>query len=73
VSHGRPGLRSFRSFRALRRGRTARGSGPRRHLDLRPLTRMTDDLIRRAVPLLTDTASALAEELDLVGALARSA
>jgi len=38
-----------------------------------PLTRMTDTLIRSAVPLLTDTASALAEELDLVGTSERSA
>ena len=38
-----------------------------------PLTRMTDTLIRSAVPLLTDTASALAEELDLVDAPERSA
>jgi IclR family acetate operon transcriptional repressor len=38
-----------------------------------PLTRMTDTLIQRAVPLLTDTASALAEELDLVDTSERSA
>ena len=38
-----------------------------------PLTRMTDTLIRSAVPLLTDTASALAEELDLVDTSERSA
>jgi hypothetical protein len=34
---------------------------------------MTDTLIRSAVPLLTDTASALAEELDLVDTSERSA
>jgi IclR family acetate operon transcriptional repressor len=38
-----------------------------------PLTRMTDTLIRSAVPLLTDTASALAEELDLLDTSQRSA
>jgi IclR family transcriptional regulator, acetate operon repressor len=38
-----------------------------------PLTRMTDTLIQRAVPLLTGTASALAEELDLVDTSERSA
>ena len=38
-----------------------------------PLTRMTDELIQRAVPLLTGTANALAEELDLVGTSERSA
>jgi IclR family acetate operon transcriptional repressor len=32
-----------------------------------PLTRMTGELIQSAVPLLTDAANALAEELDLVG------
>jgi IclR family acetate operon transcriptional repressor len=38
-----------------------------------PLTRMTDDLIRSAVPLLASAASALAGELDLAGAPAQSA
>ncbi len=38
-----------------------------------PLTRMTEELIYQAVPLLTDTAEALAEELDLVDTSARSA
>jgi IclR family acetate operon transcriptional repressor len=38
-----------------------------------PLTRMTDALIQNAVPLLTSTASALAEELDLVDTSERSA
>jgi IclR family acetate operon transcriptional repressor len=38
-----------------------------------PLTRMTDQLIRSAVPLLTDTGNALAEELDRVGTSKRSA
>jgi hypothetical protein len=34
---------------------------------------MTDTLIQSAVPLLTDTASALAEELDLLDTSQRSA
>jgi hypothetical protein len=34
---------------------------------------MTDTLIQSAVPLLTDTAGALAEELDLVDTSERSA
>jgi IclR family transcriptional regulator, acetate operon repressor len=38
-----------------------------------PLTRMTDELVQRAVPLLTSTANALADELDLVGTSERSA
>ena len=38
-----------------------------------PLTRMTDELIQNAVPLLTSTASALAEELDLMDTSERSA
>ena len=38
-----------------------------------PLTRMTDTLIQSAVPLLTDTAGALAEELDLVDTSERTA
>jgi IclR family transcriptional regulator, acetate operon repressor len=38
-----------------------------------PLTRMTDELIQSAVPLLTSTANALAEELDLVATSERSA
>jgi IclR family acetate operon transcriptional repressor len=38
-----------------------------------PLTRMTDALIQSAVPLLTGTASALAEELDLVDTSQRTA
>ena len=37
-----------------------------------PSTRMTDALISTAVPLLTETAAALADELDLAGAAARS-
>jgi IclR family acetate operon transcriptional repressor len=37
-----------------------------------PSTRMTDALISTAVPLLTETAVALADELDLAGAAARS-
>jgi IclR family transcriptional regulator, acetate operon repressor len=37
-----------------------------------PTTRMTDALIGTAVPLLTETAAALADELDLAGAVARS-
>jgi IclR family acetate operon transcriptional repressor len=37
-----------------------------------PSTRMTDALIGTAVPLLTETAAALADELDLAGAAARS-
>ena len=36
-----------------------------------PSTRMTDDLIATAVPLLTDTAAALAHELQLAGSEAR--
>jgi IclR family acetate operon transcriptional repressor len=38
-----------------------------------PLTRMTDELVHSAVPLLTDTANVLAEELDLAGTSQRSA
>jgi IclR family transcriptional regulator, acetate operon repressor len=37
-----------------------------------PSTRMTEALIGTAVPLLTETATALADELDLAGATARS-